>query len=93
MFGTTASLYIYSGDGDDEVHQGNDWFYTQTHLGEGNDVYFTNQPRRNSVRAGPGDDKIYNLPLEDTLGRTLSETIRGGDGNDIIYGSHKVSKG
>ena len=86
-------IFIYSGDGDDEVHMGNNWHFGYGFLGDGNDVYYTGRPNRNMVDAGPGDDKIFSVPYDEidpTLEDMDRETVWGGPGNDLIYGSHKV---
>ena len=70
---------------------GDTWHFGYGYLGDGDDVYFTNQPDRNRIMAGPGDDIVYSLPYDEKTLEMVNEVMWGEEGNDLLYGSHKVT--
>lgn len=73
------TVTIYAGAGDDSIY--NDWgWYLKVDAGEGNDTITDYLGKYNSINAGAGND-IISLRAGGGF-----ETIRGGYGNDVIYG-------
>ena len=82
--GDTVS--IEAGDGRDTIYNDYGWYLT-INAGAGNDTITDSRGNRTSINAGAGDDIVS---LSSSSGIV---TVRGGTGNDTIYGDSVRSNG
>ena len=92
----SSAQKFYAGDGDDTVTMGDEYRKSYGFGGRGDDIinlpgsFIGNAASQIRVFGGYGDDMILAKSVDDTAGGP-SARLYGDEGNDKIYGIHKLS--
>ena len=84
---------MFAGDGDDELHFGDNWYGQYGYGGYGDDKIYASGNVVNGIgptrlNGGPGNDQIFAHPYGTTTS-VNAQTLYGGPGSDLVEGNHK----
>ena len=83
---------FFAGDGDDFIYMGDTWNLGRAYGYTGDDtIYLGDNITDLLYVGGEGNDKMYGKPYDEVVTPVATENGYGNAGNDLIFGSHKVT--